>query len=59
MVMPTPNAQWLALTFVLAMLAIWIAYDVLIIHTDAADASISGILSRLLELPSTFVVLVY
>jgi hypothetical protein len=57
--MTTPQAQWLTLTFLLAMSTLVIAYDVLIIRAVGADASVSRVLGRLLELPSAFVVFVF
>ena len=57
--MTTPQAQWLTLTFLLAMSAICIGYDIVIIRAAGADASISRVLGRLLELPSAFVVFVF
>jgi hypothetical protein len=57
--MTTPHAQWLTLTFLLAMSTICVAYDVLIIRAAGPDASISRVLGRLLELPSAFVVFVF
>jgi hypothetical protein len=57
--MTTPEAQWLTLAFLLAVSAAVIGYDLLIIRACGPDASISRVLSRLLELPSAFVVFVF
>jgi hypothetical protein len=57
--MPTPQAQWLTLAFLLAVSAAVIGYDVLIIRAAGPDASVSRVLGRLLELPSAFVVFVF
>ena len=57
--MTTPQAQWLTLFFLLAVSAAVIGYDVLIIRACGANASISRVLGRLLELPSAFVVFVF
>ncbi len=57
--MPTPQAQWLTLAFLLAVSATVVAYDLLIIRAAGVDASISRVLGRLLELPSAFVVFVF
>jgi hypothetical protein len=57
--MPTPQAQWLTLTFLLVVSATVVAYDVLIIRAAGPDASVSRVLGRLLELPSAFVVFIF
>jgi hypothetical protein len=51
----TPNqAQWLTLGFVIAMSAIVIGYDVLIIRAYGVDASISRVLRRLFATSPVF-----
>ena len=57
--MTTHQAQWLTLFFLITVSAVVIAYDVWIIRGYGPDASISRVLSRLLELPSAFVVFVF
>jgi hypothetical protein len=57
--MPTPQAQWLTLAFLLVVSATVVSYDLLIIRAAGPDASISRVLGRLLELPSAFVVFVF
>lgn len=58
--MMTPvQAQWLTLGFILAVSALVVAYDILVIRAYGPDASISRVLARLLELPSAFVVFIF
>jgi hypothetical protein len=57
--MTIPQTQWLTLIFLLAVSAAVIGYDILIIQLAGPDASVSRVLSRLLELPSAFVVFVF
>ena len=57
--MPTPQAQWVTLVFLVTVSVVIVAYDIVIIHAAGPDASISRVLGRLLELPSAFVVFVF
>lgn len=57
----TPTqAQWLTLAFVVAVTAIVIGYDVLVIRAYGPDASISRVMRRLLSgHPTLFVAIVF
>jgi hypothetical protein len=57
--MTVSQAQLLTFSLLVVLTIVVIAYDVFILRTVGPAATISGVLSRLLELPSAFVVFVF
>jgi hypothetical protein len=53
------QAQILTFSLLVVLTIVVVAYDVYILRTVGPAATISGVLSRLLELPSAFMVFVF